>query len=284
MVYFPGAEVRPLGPQTQGPMTGHDIVCLHTMVGYLISTDRYFRISNGEGYRGTESHYGVGGKWGPDLGGGLDGKVWAWQDRMYTADANLEGRARVLSIETADNAARPIQPWTPKQLESLARILAWESSREAHKDCPESWTCHREGIPLVLIPDTRWGRRGIGYHRQGCDPWRVDGGLRWSKSYGKDCPTQARIDQIPGVIARARQIAAGGGTQEEDDMYTETDRAEARLDLEATGRIERKVNAILRALAEQSADAIATKVAASLPAGPDATQIAKAIVAEFLKD
>ena len=32
---------------------------------------------------------------------------------------------------------------------------------------------------------------------------------------GKDCPTQARIDQIPGLIERARRIVAGG---KDDDM------------------------------------------------------------------
>jgi hypothetical protein len=196
-----------LGAQTETLMTGHDIVCLHTMVGYLVSTDKYFRIYNGSGYSGTESHYGVGGKWGPDLGGDLDGAVWQWQDRRYQADANLNGNNRVISIETADNAARPIQPWTPKQLEANARIVAWESSPSSHRNCPSTWNCHKVGIPLKLIPDTQPGRRGVGYHRQGCDPWRVAGGVLWSTAYGKDCPTQARINQIPGIIDRARQLS-----------------------------------------------------------------------------
>jgi hypothetical protein len=204
---YPGAKWTPLGAQTETLMTGHDIVCLHTMVGYLISTDKYFRIYNGAGYSGTESHYGVGGKWGPDLGSDLDGAVWQWQDRRYQADANLNGNNRVISIETADNAARPIQPWTPKQLEANARIIAWESSPSSHRNCPSTWACHKVGIPLKLIPDTQPGRRGIGYHRQGCDPWRVTGGVLWSTAYGKDCPTQARINQIPGIIDRARQLS-----------------------------------------------------------------------------
>ncbi len=205
---YPGAKWTPLGAQTEDRMTGHDIVCLHTMVGYLVSTDRYFRIYNGEGYAGTESHYGVGGKWGPDLGGGLDGAIWQWQDRAYTADANLYGNPTVISIETADNApasADDIEPWTSKQVEAIARLLAWESSPAAHAKCPSTWACHQVGIPLVLIPDTKPGRRGIGYHQQGIDPWRVDGGVLWSKSYGKECPTRRRIAQIPGVITLAKE-------------------------------------------------------------------------------
>jgi len=215
MLTYPGAAYKPLGPQTEPRMTGHDIVCLHTMVGYLSSTDAYFRTANGAGYQGTESHFGVGGRWGKDGTLGLDGTVWQWQDLAYQADANLDGNPTVISVETADNAARPIQPWTPLQCEGIARLLAWLCSVEAHAECPSSWTCHREGIPLALIPDTKPGRRGIGYHRQGCDPWRVLGGVRWSPSRGKDCPTEARIAQIPAVIARAIEITQG------DDMTAE---------------------------------------------------------------
>lgn len=220
MKTYPGAAYKPLGPQTEPRMTGHDVVCLHTMVGYLSSTDAYFRAANGVGYAGTESHFGVGGQWGKDASLGLDGTVWQWQDIAYQADANLDGNPTTISIETADNAARPIKPWTPLQCEAIAQILAWLCSREAHAECPSSWTCHREGIPLALIPDTKPGRRGIGYHRQGCDPWRVNGGVKWSGSSGKDCPTEARIAQVPTVIARAIEIT---NHQEDDDIMATLD-------------------------------------------------------------
>ena len=49
MLTYPAAVHKPLGPQTEPRMTGHDIVCLHTMAGYLSSTDRYFRAANGAG-------------------------------------------------------------------------------------------------------------------------------------------------------------------------------------------------------------------------------------------
>ena len=220
MLTYPGAAYKPLGPQTEPRMTGHDIVCLHTMVGYLSSTDAYFRTANGAGYQGTESHFGVGGRWGKDGTLGLDGTVWQWQDIANQADANLDGNPTTISIETADNAARPIKPWTPLQCEAIAQLLAWLCSREAHAECPSSWTCHREGIPLAVIPDTKPGRRGIGYHRQGCDPWRVNGGVKWSGSSGKDCPTEARIAQVPTVIARAIEIT---NHQEDDDIMATLD-------------------------------------------------------------
>jgi len=228
MLIYPRAEHRPLGPQTEPRMTGHDVVCLHTMVGYLASTDQYFRCGNGVGYAGTESHIGIGGTWGKDGTLGLDGVVRQWQDLMHQADANLDGNPTTISVETADNTARPIQPWTLLQCEAIAEFLEWVCDVATHAECPPSWTCHQVGIPLVLIPDTLPGRRGIGYHRQGCDPWRVLGGVRWSASRGKDCPTQARIDQIPAIIARAQAIAAAkrpptpAPPQEDDDPMAMT--------------------------------------------------------------
>ena len=69
------------------------------------------------GYAGTESHYGVGGR-GARTRLSADGTVWQWQDRRHEADANLDGRHRVISIETADNfpaSAADIEPWTPLQ-------------------------------------------------------------------------------------------------------------------------------------------------------------------------
>jgi hypothetical protein len=175
------------------------------MVGYLTSTDRYFRISNGEGYRGTESHFGVGGIWGPDLGvaGGVDGSVWQWQDLDFQADANYEGNGEVISIETADNAVRPIVPWTVAQINSIAYLCAW--------------LCKKYSIPPVLIGDTLPGRRGLAYHAQGAAE-RVQGGVRWSTTSTKDCPTTPRIQQFKGVvIPLVRHILDKAGVDMETD-------------------------------------------------------------------
>lgn len=210
MARYPGAEWRPLGEQTEPRMTRPDIVCLHTMVGYLSSTDTMFKR---KGYTGTESHFGVGGKWGrSDIAHKLDGVVYQWQDTSRQADANGMGNDRLISIETADNAPdfpRDLEPWTPRQLDALVKLVAW--------------CCRTHDIPPVLIPDSRPGRRGIGYHKQGCDPWRVEGGELWSSAYAKECPGPARIEQVKTIIvprvAAALAPAGGGGTDEsEDDM------------------------------------------------------------------
>lgn len=198
----PDVQWVPLGTrQSDPPMTAHDVICLHTMVGYLVSTDRMWRP---DGYAGLESHFGIGGKWGPDFGQGFDGRVFQWQDLRYQADANLYGNPYVISIETADNAVEPIEPWTVKQLDAIVRLCDWLCSPGAHQSCPSAWVCHHSGIPRRLIPHTIRGVRGIGYHRQGImgnyPDHLVPGGVVWSNKIGKTCPTDARIAQIKSII------------------------------------------------------------------------------------
>ena len=199
MSRYPSATWKPIGG-TSRIAVRKDIFCLHTAVGSGTSTWNYFNRAD----VGVYSHIVVCGVWGADAGKDVDGLALQMADTDCRAAANLDGNWRIVSVETADNAARPIQPWTPAQCETLSRLMA-----DANR---------LDGIPLEPIPDSRPGRRGIAYHRLGCNPYRVNGGELWSSSTGKDCPTQARIDQIPGLIDRARAIVAG---QEDDDVTDE---------------------------------------------------------------
>jgi hypothetical protein len=200
---FPGATYRPLeATQRQATMQRHDIVCLHTMVGTLTGTDRMFKAN---GWSGTESHFGVGGKWGD----GRDGEIIQWQDTEHRADANLDGNRRIISIETGDNAPRSasdIEPWTPKQLDAIVAITVW--------------ACRKYDIPAVLLTDSGPGRRGIAYHRLGVQHsggthpagFLQPGCEKWSTSVGKECPGPARIKQMPGIVARVAATLSGKAT------------------------------------------------------------------------
>lgn len=215
MALMPGAAWRPLASNwaSQGRLTTPDLICIHTMVGSLVGTESYFRSGNGAGFAGTESHFGT----------GYDGEIRQWQDTAYRADANLNGNHRIISIENADygpgfpawnlNDGGQVPAFTPAQAEANAQILAW-----AHRV---------HGIPLVLVPDSKPGRRGVCYHRQGCDPYRVAGGEKWSNAYGKVCPGNRRIAQIPSIIARARQIV--GASVPEEDMPSAEEIAKATV-------------------------------------------------------
>lgn len=236
------AEKKPLGEQNEPRMTGHNIVCVHTMAGYLWGTYQWWVE---DGYTGTDSHFGIGGMWGSDVSGtrNLDGDIWQFQDLLYQADANLDGNPEVISIENADNANRPIKGFSDKQLDSLVRLISWLCSKEAHNECPKDWLCHQVGIPRQLIPDTKPGRRGIGYHRQGIHtsyPDRlVPGGVKWSNAVGKDCPTDIRVHQLKTIIIPRVQRLGGGGV--EDDMFNEDDRRNVEVSKVALGKVKDEI-------------------------------------------
>lgn len=173
-------------------MARYNIICVHTMVGYLWGTEGEFKR---DGYYGVESHFGVGG---PADGTDDDGRVVQWQDTAFQADANYDGKPEVLSIETSDGA-KPDTPWSPNQLTAIVRLIAW--------------LCRTHNIPAHLINGNLPGTRGIAYHRQGCDhgisyrprgwpydQWRVPGGVKWSTSLGKVCPGDVRIRQLVDVV------------------------------------------------------------------------------------
>jgi hypothetical protein len=206
---------RPLDPDTfdeQPLLTTPDIIGLHTMVGTLPGTDALFRRG---GYAGTFSHFGM----------DAAGAVWQWQDTRYRAAANYAGNHRIISVETADHGppfapwtGEDVPAWTAEQVEALARLVAF--------------LCTAHDIPCELIPDSRAGRRGVGYHRQGIDgaypDHRVPDGEVWSTLRGKVCPGARRIAQIPRVIARARELLQ----QEGDAMPLPTDRTLTDRDLQ----------------------------------------------------
>lgn len=185
MVWLQSATRRMLGPQQQPAMHQKDIICFHTMVGFLTTTFAMFKQS---GFTGTESHFGVGGKWGIDRADGLDGAVWQFQDTDFTADANFRGSWHILSVEFADNAPRlasGIEPMTPAQVSAAVELFAD--------------LCLLYDIPPVLVPDTKVGRRGLAYHFQGVPPNLVHDGELWSAA-GHECPGPARIHQIKTEI------------------------------------------------------------------------------------
>lgn len=213
---YPRAEFDPLGPQTARRLVTHDIVCLHTMAGSFAGTDSLFHRN---GYQGTESHFGLAGS----------GRLVQWQDLDFQADANRDGNHRCISIETADRgetfpdwSGSDVPAWTPAQVGVLVDLVGW--------------LCDTYGIPKVLVPDSRPGRRGIAYHRMGVPhstgdpdapggPWLRPGGERWTDSVGKVCPGDRRIAQLREIVIPRLQGDPGipvTPPPEEDDMFTFT--------------------------------------------------------------
>lgn len=177
----------------QNRMDRYDIVCIHTIVGFAPAHAAHFSTTG-------------------------SGKIIQSRDTAFQSAANLHGNHRIIAIENEDHGpafgGTPRLPnWVPltdAQITACAEILAW-----AHRV---------HGVPLQLCPDSRPGSRGLAYHRQGIDGnygpgtdypnrGRVSGGEVWSSSPGKVCPTDIRIDQLPLILERAKQI-----DNPEDDM------------------------------------------------------------------
>jgi len=197
MAILPGAIVKIVTRHTT-PRVGQRGFCLHIAVSDGASLFNYFNQSGNptsHGYvrkTGSTPAVAVGTPLSPVMA-----DFEQYVDTKYQAPANLEGNPTLISWETQGGVGDDLNNgWTPAQLERIAWILA---------------QCNKiHGMPLTAMPNSLPASTGVGYHRLGVDPWRVDGGELWSNSYGKVCPGSARIAQIPQIINRARQIAAEG--------------------------------------------------------------------------
>jgi hypothetical protein len=192
------AEIVPSDIALWKPFTGkgttlfrRDIVCVHTMVGSLAGS---YSWASGAGR--SYWHFGVSGT----------GECWQCQDLRYQSAANLEGNPYVIPIENADHGpgfepwsgrCGDVPPFTQAQVNKLVQLIAW--------------LCRRYAIPPEFIPDTRAGRRGVAWHRQGIPGWpEWQGGLLWSSSTGKCCPDWRRIAQAKlEIMPRVRELVYG---------------------------------------------------------------------------
>jgi hypothetical protein len=184
MARFPEAEW--LGEHSpQETMDRHDIVCVHTIVGFAPAHAAHF-----------STH--------------PDGRIQQSRDTRYRSGANADGNHRVIAVENEDHgdafadwSGSNVPRLTDAQVTANAKILAW--AHETH------------GVPLQLCPDSKPGSRGLAYHRQGIDgnfggfdfPGRVSGGEIWTETFGKVCPGDRRISQLPEILRRAKAIVQG---------------------------------------------------------------------------
>lgn len=139
------------------------------------------------------------------------GVVEQYVDTAIRAEADLEGNDATVSVETEggeDRATAQTQVWTPAQLQSITTLVAWIMS--THQ------------IPLRLATDSKPGptSQGLSWHRLGIDGNFPDlpsplagrrqrgGGMRYSTETGKVCPGDAKIGQIPGILAAITSGAA----------------------------------------------------------------------------
>lgn len=188
MAWYPKAIRKPI-TRHDTPMARYRGICNHVAVSEGMSLFSYFNIPGN-----ATSHFYV----------RKTGKVEQYVDTRFQAPANLQGNPSLISIETQGGVhSAETEPWTPEQVQALAELHAW-----IHETHPS--------IPLVLMKDSKPSTYGVGYHKLGVDPYRVDDGELWSKSAGKICPGKEKISQIPTIIAKAKALA--GITDTEDEL------------------------------------------------------------------
>lgn len=208
MARMPGAIWRPLTTDKSRWRLVPLRVNLHVAVSEAASLFGYF---NGARSR-PDSHFYV----------RRDGTIEQYVDTALVAYADLEGNGSTISVETQGGVtATQTQPWTTAQLESLARIYAW--------------AIKTHNIARRIADDSRPGKssHGLSWHRLGCDGnfpgrplhGRVAGGRKYSRAFGKVCPGDAKIRQIPTIYSRAVALLDGAAPTPERtwfDMATES--------------------------------------------------------------
>lgn len=175
-IKMPGVVWKPINRNyTKRARARTDCVILHIAVTEASSLYGWFTNPNAS----ASSHFYV----------RRDGTIEQYLGAEYISWANGAGNSRAITVETQGMGHGS---WTSQQVAALARICAFAKSRF--------------GVTMALMPNSKPSSKGVGYHRLGCDPWRVAGGESWSKAYGKICPGGDRIEQVPGIVS-----VAGGG-------------------------------------------------------------------------
>jgi len=198
MAIYPGAIVKLLtANKGRKRLTEYNRVNLHVAVSEASSLYSFFNNPNN-----ADSHFYV----------RRDGSVEQYVDTDWRANADREGNDATISIESQGGVNSPdTEQWTAAQAETMAQIYAWavkthgiavsqaSSSKKDSTSRGLSW--HRLGIDgnFPSLPDIRAGRNQRG------------GGMYYSSAFGKVCPGGGKIQQVPGIFARAQAILGGAG-------------------------------------------------------------------------
>lgn len=214
MAWMKGAKARPIKENYTHRVTAKDCVILHTTAS-AAATSMYRWFSNPNAQ--ASSHFHV----------DFDGNIEQYMDSAHMSWANSAANPRSITIETQGNGS---EPWTNAQIVAIVQIIQW--ARSVHK-----------GIPLRQMNSSARSEKGIGWHRLGVHGnFPKTGILRgrtqrgtgesWSSAYGKVCPGDDRIKQIPGIIRQA-----GGTSTKPKDWFSMATKADLRQIVREENRI-----------------------------------------------
>jgi hypothetical protein len=133
-----------------------------------------------------------------------------WDDWMYGCS---DGNSHVITIESFDGLLIHQNPYWEEGMGGIygdsANTGRWDAGQCERAADVLAFLNVNVGIALEL--STTAGHPGWNGHRIGIDQWRTDSynsGEVWTQHNGKPCPGDLRMLQIPGILARAREIKA----------------------------------------------------------------------------
>lgn len=217
MPIYPGAINRPLKINHGGARSRTRAVVLHVDAGGADSLFGWF--SNPAA--NASSHFYV----------KYDGTVEQYLDTNLTAWTQRDGNSSCIGIETQGKGDGE---WTAQQMASIVKLLAW--------------VCDTHSIPKRDMGNALPSSKGIGMHRYGIAPYAVKGAETWGPQ-AKACPGEKRVKQFPQIISRLTG-------QEEDDMPTPAEIANAVLNTKDPALGGRTVHQHLAVLPALTADAV----------------------------
>lgn len=197
MAIYPGAVKRLIPKHNRVAITRYRRVNLHVAVSNADSIHSHFSQAD------TCSHFYV----------RDSGVVEQYIDTKYMSKADLDGNDSTISIETEGGVSNVNgEKWTDAQVRAIAALWKW--LRDTHKiknqiakgtysnDASAGLSWHRLGIKGNFE-----GRPGLAKLEYG--------GIYYSKSMGKECPGDAKINQIPEIFALANASAKPASTKED---------------------------------------------------------------------
>lgn len=143
---------------------------------------------------------------------GQDGYSEQYMEWDDWANGVKDGNSHVITIETFDGLKISENPYRETGMGGIygdsANTGRWDAGQCERLADIAAFLNIEVGISLVM--SNRAGNPGFGPHRLGVEPWRSDiygAGESWTAHNGKPCPGDLRIQQMPGIIARAQIIA-----------------------------------------------------------------------------
>lgn len=184
MAICPFAEQQLIPKWNKVKITRYRRMNLHVAVSEAQSIHSVFKNSNA-----ACSHFYV----------AKDGTIYQYIDTKYRSASDMNGNDSTISVETQGGVHDPDgEPWTAAQLIALAMLWAW--ARDTHKIKNQ----------VAKNTQTNDNSSGLSWHRLGVQGNFANrkgilstsykpGGILYSKAFGKICPGDAKILQIPGI-------------------------------------------------------------------------------------